>query len=83
MPTIAETAYQRLQKLPVPLQQEVLAFIDTLDKNNKQPLYSAEKDSTQRLQQIMRTLAKEQIFAEIDDPVEWQKNIRQDKALPW
>lgn len=36
----------------------------------------------QRIVEILEKIAENNVFAEISDPVEWQRDLRQDRPLP-
>lgn len=76
--TVADTAYQALKTMPQHLQHEVLDFIEFIQQKNS----ANEENKTQRLQRIMQALEKNNAFSDIENPDEWQREIRQDRELP-
>ncbi|MEG4485955.1 hypothetical protein [Microcoleus sp. D2_18a_B4] len=38
--------------------------------------------SRQRIVEVLEKIAANNVFAEISDPVEWQRDLRQDRPLP-
>lgn len=83
MSTIDEIA-AHAQRLPEDLRVQALQFIEFLETK----LINQEKDTkdkTERGQQvaaILQELADLGAFSEIEDPVKWQRNIREDRSLP-
>lgn len=76
--TTAEIAYQAMKNLPSHLHNEVLDFIEFVRlKNNLDG-----KDRANRLKQIMQVLAASKPFADLDNPSEWQQQVREYRELP-
>ncbi len=76
-----ETVHQHMQKFPLPLQQEVLDFVLFLEQKNQ-----TEQLKSDHRRQMMREALAELVainpFAEITDPVAWQREQRLDRSLP-
>ena len=81
--TLAEQIQQQLNTLPPEKQTEVLDFITSL-KNQAQSAQAAfaEQERKKRLKKAFETLAELGTFADITDPVEWQRQLRKDRPLP-
>jgi len=81
--TLLEQIEKQLRSLPPEKQVEVLDFITFLQQR-VQATHSetAEEERRQRLRKAFETLAELGTFAEITDPVEWQRQIRKDRPLP-
>jgi len=81
--TLAEQIQYQLNELPTEKQVEVLDFIAFL-RQRAQAARSAidEAKRKQRLKEAFETLAEMGTFADIKDPVEWQRQIRRDRPLP-
>ena len=58
-------------------QRTVAVYVTILD----QPVEKAEQG--QRMAQILENLAKINALQSIDDPVQWQKEIREDRPRPY
>lgn len=78
MSAIAERAIQKLKTFSEDKQQEVMDFIDFLEQKETQ----TKSEKTHRLQEIMRNLASQNAFSQIENPTQWQRELRQDNALP-
>lgn len=80
---IAEQIQQNIVELPQDKQAEVLDFVLFLRQKRAS---GAEEEDRERKKRIMKealeNLASMKTFADIEDPVEWQREIRQDRALP-
>jgi hypothetical protein len=75
-----QTVIQKLGKLPPDNLSEINAFLTTLINRNP-----AKKTKKKEISPIhwLEQLAKIGGVSSIDDPVEWQRNMRQDKKLPF
>lgn len=81
--TLLEEIQQRLIDLPPDKQSEVLDFIAFLqDRARVVRSASTESERGQRIRAALQTLADLGTFADIVDPVAWQKQIRKDRPLP-
>lgn len=82
--TLLEQIHNQIQQLPFEKQTEVLDFAMFLQERAQKPLRVASSDTerTERLRKAFATLAEMKTFANIIDPVEWQRQIRQDRRLP-
>ena len=81
--TLLEEIEKQLRVLPPEKQSEVLDFIAFLQERaqSAHPA-SAEEERKKRLKKAFETLAELGTFADITDPVEWQRQIRKDRPLP-
>jgi len=81
--SILEEATKQLRALPPEKQNEALDFIEFLAKRTRsaQPA-AADSEKKERIRKAFATLAKLKTFADIPDPVEWQRQIRKDRPLP-
>ena len=81
--TLVEQIQKQISQLPPDKQSEVLDFVTFLQQQaiNAQSA-SAEAERRKRLKKAFATLAELGTFADITDPVEWQRQIRKDRPLP-
>ena len=81
--TLAEQIQKQLRQLPPDKQAEVLDFITFLQERVQasQSAY-AEAERGHRIKAALRKLAELDTFADIKDPVEWQRQTRKDRPLP-
>jgi hypothetical protein len=81
--TLAEQIQKQLFQLPPDKQSEVLDFIVFLQQQARarQPA-SAEAGRGKRIKAALQRLAELNTFADIKDPVDWQRQIRKDRPLP-
>ena len=81
--TLAEQIQYQLNDLPPEKQIEVLDFIAFL-RQRAQAARSAfaEEERGKRIKEALQALAELGTFADIKDPVEWQRQIRKDRPLP-
>ena len=81
--TLSEQIQIQVQQLPPEKQAEVLDFVTFLRQRIQNTQASSTiKERKKRLKQAFETLAKMRTFADIEDPVEWQRQIRKDRPLP-
>jgi hypothetical protein len=81
--TLVERIQQQLSTLPPEKQSEVLDFVTFLQgqvQSMRSP--SVEEKRKKRLKKAFGTLTELGTFADITDPVEWQRKIRKDRPLP-
>jgi hypothetical protein len=72
--TLVEQIMEQVKTLSPTQQAEVLNFVNFL-------LWKEERRKKQ-IKESLETLAEMETFADIKDPVEWQKQIRKDRPLP-
>lgn len=78
---IPEQIKRNIQYLPLDKQKEVLDFVLFLrDRAGNAP--EPRKNRQEILRESLENLAKMKTFAGIEDPVEWQRDIRRDRSLP-
>ena len=81
--TLIEQIQKQVTQLPPDKQHEVLDFVVFLQERLRSiQVVPAEMERKERLRQAFATLAKLGTFADISDPVEWQRQIRKDRPLP-
>jgi hypothetical protein len=73
---------EQLTQLPPEKQNEVLDFILFLRQRLQSAPAPTDTERGQRIKAAFQTLAKLNTFGGIEDPVAWQKQIRQDRPLP-
>lgn len=79
---LIEQIEKQLKGLPPEKQSEVLDFIIFLHQRIQSAPLVAEDEREHRIRAAFQTLAKLNTFADISDPVEWQRQMRQDRHLP-
>lgn len=79
---LIEQIEQQLITLPPEKQNEVLDFILFLQQRIQTTPVSAEEERGQRIKAALQNLTELNAFADIADPGEWQRQIRQDRELP-
>lgn len=79
--TLSEQIQNQVQQLPPEKQAEVLDFATFLQQRISH-LSSNAGQRKERLHNALVTLAELGTFADISDPVEWQKQLRKDRPLP-
>jgi hypothetical protein len=72
--TLIEQIMEQVETLSPAQKAEVLDFINFL--------LHKEEERKKRLKESLETLAEMETFADIEDPVEWQRQIRKDRPLP-
>lgn len=90
MMTTADLIYQKSQVMPESLREEVLHYMDYLLQKWQTPVQQpkivadTEEDKSQKILALMTEIANRgTAFAEIDDVMAWQKEVRQDRPLPF
>lgn len=81
--TIFEQIQKNSAQLPPDKQIEVLDFISFLLQQT-QPVAESEsrKERAKGIKKSLDNLARMRVFADISDPVEWQRSLRKDRPLP-
>ena len=81
--TLVEQIQKQLSTLPPEKQNEVLDFVTFLQER-VQAAHSvpADVERGKRIKAALQTLAGMGTFADITDPLEWQRQIRKDRTLP-
>jgi len=81
--TLLEQIQQQARQLPPEKQGEVLDFIAFLQQRAQNARSSQmEAERGKRLKKALLKLAEMGTFAHIQDPVEWQRQVRKDRPLP-
>ena len=81
--TLLEQIEKQLSALPPEKQIEALDFITFLQQQAQSVrTATAEQERGKRIKAALQTLAELGTFADITDPVEWQRQIRKDRPLP-
>lgn len=73
---------KQLTQFPPDKQNEVLDFILFLRQRLQSAPTQTDAERGQRIKTAFQTLAKLNTFGDIEDPIAWQKQIRQDRPLP-
>ena len=85
MATIIEQAQHDLAELPSEMQVEALDFIQFLKTKLQKKSYvvmDSEFQSRERgMAKLLDEIAQRNLFASIDDPAAWQREIRWDRSL--
>lgn len=81
--SILEEAQKQLSILPPEKQREALDFIEFLAEKTRstQPV-ATDAERKERIRKAFAALAELKTFADIPDPIEWQRQIRKDRPLP-
>ena len=78
MNQLSEQILYEVEDLPEDMQREVIDFVQFLKaKRQKQKPYDSQQILT-----LLQEGRRHNLFAGIDDPVAWQKDIRTDRPLP-
>lgn len=81
--TLLEEATQALSALPPEKQNEALNFIHFLREQIQKKSEVADREERGRqIRAAFQSLAESGAFADIEDPVEWQREMRKDRPLP-
>jgi hypothetical protein len=82
--TLLEEIQQRLINLPPEKQSEVLDFIAFLQERARLVVNPehAKAEKRQRIKSALQNVAELNLFKDVSDPVEWQRQIRKDRPLP-
>lgn len=84
MTAITQKIIENLGTLPPDMQEETLNFVQFLKEkllNSKQKQKKNELN-TAKLAQLMEEASKKNLFADIKNPAEWQREIRKERSLP-
>jgi hypothetical protein len=81
--TLAEQIQKQLCALPPEKKSEVLDFVSFLqERTRSEGSIAADLKRRERLKKAFETLAALGTFADINDPVDWQRQMRKDRPLP-
>ena len=81
--TLMEQIQNRLLKLSLDKQREVLDFIAFLQLRPQtltKPVTDVKRGT--RIKELLTQLGTMKVFSDIADPVDWQRNTRKDRTLP-
>ena len=80
--TLLEQIQQRLLKLSPDMQREVLDFVAFLQLRSPKVIeLSSDAKRGKRIKDLLTQLGKTKAFADIADPIAWQRNTRKDRPL--
>ena len=72
--------FQRISELPVFLKEHLLDYVELLSKRNfkieKEAENKLKENQKKKINKMFKEIQKLNIFNQITDPVEWQKNQR-------
>ena len=74
--SVAELIQEEVNSLPEAKQREVLDFLKKLSTPARK------RSDGKKMAEALEKLAESGAFADITDPVEWQREIRKDRPLP-
>lgn len=80
MATLAEQILHDLKELPPELQNEEMDFVRFLRTKSEKKV--SESKASENIVSILTRIAERGNLAGIEDPVEWQREIRKDRELP-
>jgi hypothetical protein len=78
---IPEQIHRNIQDLPLDKQKEVLDFVLLL-RDRAENVPEPREKRQEILRDSLENLARMKTFAGIEDPVEWQRDLRRDRSLP-
>lgn len=84
MGALTKQIAEDIDGLPIEKQREILDFVRFL-KGRTPPIGSSDgskEPNGTKLARLMREGAGQGLFAGIDDPAAWQREVRQDRHLP-
>ena len=79
---LVDQIQRQLNSLSPERQHQVLDFIVLLKQQTQETPADRDQERGERIKAAFQTLSKLNTFADIDDPVEWQRQLRQDRPLP-
>jgi hypothetical protein len=85
MSLISQQILEDVESLPEQFQTEALDFVQFLKQkiSKKDKITSVERTNGSDIAQLMSKIAERgNAFSDIEDPVEWQRKVRQDRPLP-
>jgi hypothetical protein len=78
---IPEQIHRNIQELALDKQKEVLDFVLFL-RGRAGNAPEPRKNRQEIMRESLENLAKMNTFAGIEEPVEWQRDMRRDRSLP-
>jgi len=85
MSLISQQILEDVESLPEQFQTEALDFVQFLKQkiSKKEKITQVEGINGSDIAQLMSKIAERgDAFSDIEDPVEWQRKVRQDRPLP-
>ena len=84
MSAITRQLFEDIENLPSQLQQETLDFVQFLKQKQQKSQAEIPKPEPNGtiLARLMEEASKKNLFADIEDPAAWQREIRKDRPLP-
>lgn len=84
MSSITRLLFEEIENLTPQLQQEALNYVEflKLKQQKAQVGILKQEPNGKQLAQLMAEMATKNLFTDIEDPAEWQREIRKDKPLP-
>lgn len=87
MKSLTEKLIHEVETLPPPMQQEVVHFVEFLKQKlarsqSIEDTGEQEPTGTKLARLMEQVAARGTAFSEIEDPAEWQREIRKDRPLP-
>ena len=81
---LIEQIQKDIAELSFDKQKEVVDFILFLRQRQQSTITVPEADEkrVQGIKKSLQKLSKMRLFTDIDHPVDWQRNLRQDRPLP-
>lgn len=84
MSMIIQQFIEDLETLPPQVQEEALDFVHFLQAKleKEKPKQQVKEPNGTKLARLMEEASKKNLFAHIEDPAAWQREIRKDRPLP-
>jgi hypothetical protein len=84
MSMITQQIIEDLENLPPQMQEEAVDFVRFLHSKftKAQPKPQVKEPNGTKLARLMEEASKKNLFAHIEDPAAWQREIRKDRPLP-
>lgn len=81
---LAREIIEDIESLPPQMQEEALDFVHFLKSKLAKAKIAApeEEPNGTKLARLMEEMSTQNLFADIKDPVVWQREIRKDRPLP-
>jgi hypothetical protein len=82
MNIVVQQIVTEVENLPLPLQEEALDFVRFLNTKLVKEETKPHEPNGRKVVEVLREIAASgSVFQEIEDPVAWQREIRQDRPL--
>jgi len=80
---LIDLIHKNAEQLPPDKQVEVLDFISFLrQRQNLSKMLDSNIERKNSIKKSLKSLATMRVFSNIHDPIEWQRDLRQDRPLP-